>query len=79
MEAIVEKTAKKMNGFLALLIIIVLVIIDIYVLRDGIIMEDTAFLWLFIPLIIITSISFGGFTVIQPNDSRVLKIGRAHV
>jgi len=72
MEAIVEKTAKKMNGFLALLIIIVLVIIDIYVLRDGIIMEDTAFLWLFIPLIIITSISFGGFTVIQPNDSRVL-------
>ncbi len=72
MEAIVEKSAKKTNGFLALFIVILLIVIDIYVLRNGIITEDTNFLWIFIPLIIITSISFGGFTVIQPNDSRVL-------
>ncbi len=72
MEAIVEKTAKKTNGFLALFFIVLLIILEIYLLRNGIITEDTNYLWFFIPLMLIIFISFGGFTVIQPNDSRVL-------
>lgn len=72
MEAIVEKTAKKTNGFLALFILVLLVVLEIYLLRNGIITEDSNFLWFFIPLMLIIFISFGGFTVIQPNDSRVL-------
>lgn len=72
MEAIVEKTAKKTNGFLALFIIVLLIVLEIYLLRNGIITENTNYLWIFIPLLIIIFISFGGFTVIQPNDSRVL-------
>lgn len=72
MEAIVEKTAKKTNGFLALFILVLFIILEIYLLRNGIITEDANYMWIFIPLLIIIFISFGGFTVIQPNDSRVL-------
>ncbi len=72
MEAIVEKSAKKLNGFLALFSVVVLIVVDILLLRKGILTNDDTVLWVFIPLTIIIAISFGGFIIIQPNDSRVL-------
>lgn len=72
MEAITEKTAKKMNGFFALLVLIIMIVGDFLILRNGILMRDTGFLWFFTPLTILIFLSFGGFMVIQPNDSRVL-------
>jgi regulator of protease activity HflC (stomatin/prohibitin superfamily) len=72
MEAIVEKAAKKLNGFLMLFVVFALFIFEAYLLVHGIKTENDSILWIFIPLLIILFISFGGFTVIQPNDSRVL-------
>ena len=72
MEAIVEKTAKKLNGFLMLFVVFVLFVFEAYLLVQGIKTENDSILWIFIPLLIVLFISFGGFTVIQPNYSRVL-------
>lgn len=72
MEAIVEKTAKKLNGFLILFVVFALFVFESYLLVQGIKTENDSILWIFIPLLIVLFISFGGFTVIQPNDSRVL-------
>jgi len=72
METIVEKSSKKYNGFLFLFIVIVASIADVLLLRNGIMTNNDSILWIFIPLLILIFISFGGFMIIQPNDSRVL-------
>jgi len=72
METIIEKSSKKYNGFLFLFIVIVASIADAFLLRNGIMTNNDSILWIFIPLLILIFISFGGFIVVQPNDSRVL-------
>ena len=72
MEAITEKNAKKTNGFLMLTLVIIIFLVCGFLLRAGIITEDTTVLYFLIPLLILGFISFGGFMVIQPNESRVL-------
>jgi membrane protease subunit (stomatin/prohibitin family) len=72
MDAITEKTANKTNGFLALLVLIIMILADILLLRHGILTEELWVLWVFFPLTFSIFLSFGGFMIIQPNDSRVL-------
>jgi regulator of protease activity HflC (stomatin/prohibitin superfamily) len=72
METIVEKKAAKTNGFLMLFIVMAILVLEAYLLVRGIRTQDAAFLWIFIPMLILFFISFGGFTIIQPNDSRVI-------
>ncbi|MBI1937019.1 MAG: SPFH domain-containing protein [Ignavibacteriales bacterium] len=72
MEAVIEKSAKKLNGFTALFAVITLIVFDILLLRNGVLADDVNVLWVFVPLTLIISLSFNGFTIIQPNDSRVL-------
>jgi regulator of protease activity HflC (stomatin/prohibitin superfamily) len=72
MDKITEKRANKTNGFIALFIVIGLFALDIFLLATGIRTEDTSILWFFFPLVFISFLSFGGFMVIQPNESKVL-------
>lgn len=72
MEKIAEKTAKKLNGFLILFSILALIAFEIYLLVWGIKTNNNSVLWIFLPLIPIILILLSGFTVVQPNDSRVL-------
>ncbi len=72
MDKITEKRANKTNGFIALFIVIALFALDIFLLSQGIRTEDPSFLWFFIPLVFISFVSFGGFMVVQPNESKVL-------
>ena len=72
MDKITEKRANKTNGFIALFIVIALFVLDIFLLSQGIRTEDPSFLWFFIPLVFISFISFGGFMIVQPNESKVL-------
>jgi len=72
MDKITEKSAKKLNGFIALFLLIALFAFDIYLLATGIRTEDPSILWYFIPLVIISFICFGGFMIVQPNESKVL-------
>ena len=72
MEKITEKNGKKLNGFLMLLLSIVLLVLDIYLLVMGINARDPGVLWIFIPVLIIFLLIWIGFAIVQPNDSRVL-------
>lgn len=72
MEGIIEKSARKQNGFVSLLFVIVFAVVEFFLLREGIQNHNTNILWIFILLLILIFISFGGFFIVQPNDSRVL-------
>ena len=72
MEAITEKKAQKLNGFLAAFIALVMIIIDFLLVRKGIIELDPSMLWFIIPLTLVILLSFGGYLVLQPNNSAVL-------
>jgi len=72
MDKITEKKANKTNGFIALFIVIGLFSLDIYLLVSGIRTGNDSILWFFIPLVFISFLSFGGFMIVQPNESRVL-------
>lgn len=72
MDKITEKSASKINGFVALFVVIGLFVSDVYLLSVGIRTEDTSVLWFFVPLAFISFLCFGGFMVIQPNESKVL-------
>ncbi|MBK7631977.1 MAG: SPFH domain-containing protein [Ignavibacteriales bacterium] len=72
MDKITEKTASKLNGFIALFLVIAMFAIDIYLISTGIRLNNPDVLWFLIPLIIISFLSFGGFMIVQPNESKVL-------
>lgn len=72
MDKITEKSAQKLNGFIALFLLIALFAFDVFLLTMGIRNDDDSILWFFIPLVIISFISFGGFMIVQPNESKVL-------
>lgn len=72
MDKITEKSANKINGFIVLFFVIALFALDIYLLSYGIRTEDTTILWIFFPLVFLSFLCFGGFMVIQPNESKVL-------
>ena len=72
MEGIAEKSAKKLNGFFVLFSVLILLVLDVYLLVNGIQNENVNVLWIFIPLTFLLALSMNGFTIIQPNDSRVL-------
>jgi len=72
MEKISEKPANKLNGFLMLFLLIALIVLDIYLLYNGIRTDNVQILWIFIPLIFVIILISSGFAVVQPNDARVL-------
>jgi len=72
MEKISEKPANKLNGFLMLFLLIALIVLDIYLLYNGIRTDNVQILWIFIPLIFVIILIASGFAVVQPNSSRVL-------
>jgi regulator of protease activity HflC (stomatin/prohibitin superfamily) len=72
MDKITEKSANKLNGFVALFVVIGLFVLDVYLLSVGIRNENTTVLWFFIPLVFISFLCFGGFMIVQPNESKVL-------
>lgn len=72
MEKIVEKMANKLNGFLMLFFLIILIVFEVFLLVTGIRSNDSQILWVFIPMIFVIILISSGFIVVQPNDSRVL-------
>ena len=72
MEKIAEKPASKINGFIILLISLLILVLDIFVFIGGIKTRDPQFLWIFFPLLLIFILLLSGLIVVQPNDSRVI-------
>ncbi|MCL4549500.1 MAG: SPFH domain-containing protein [Bacteroidetes bacterium] len=72
MEAITEKQALKISGFIMFILWLALFVVEFFLLRSGIKTEEPGVLWFFIPLLLIIVLMTNGFFIIQPNDSRVL-------
>ncbi|MEJ2103855.1 MAG: SPFH domain-containing protein [Ignavibacteriaceae bacterium] len=72
MEKIVEKQANKINGFLMLFVLLVLIALEVYLFLGMIVTKNPQILWLLIPLMLIIILTSSGFIVVQPNESRVL-------
>jgi hypothetical protein len=72
MQTVTETRAARMNGFLALAMFLVYVAIDIIALRAGIVSDNPAILWFFVPFTLFIFLWAAGFTVVQPNEARVL-------
>jgi len=72
METIKESRGWKLNGFVALLLEFLLVYAIYSMVRTGLTERDLGtILWAIVPLILFF-IAWGGFFVVQPNESRVL-------
>ncbi|MGE5401469.1 MAG: SPFH domain-containing protein [Ignavibacteriales bacterium] len=72
MDAITEKNAGKLNGYLGLGISIVLILISILLItqiRHG---QNAGLLFIILPMLLAAVLMLAGLVVIQPNDSRVL-------
>ena len=72
MQTVTEFKAHGINGYLALIVQIALLVFTILMLIEMIATEEPRLLWYFIPLVIITVIFMSGFFVVQPNEARVL-------
>jgi regulator of protease activity HflC (stomatin/prohibitin superfamily) len=72
MEAISEKTGKKMSGFVALVLAIIYLAIDVYLFYIMAKLDEPLILILALPMVFFTIFWNIGYMVIQPNDSRVL-------
>ena len=72
METITERSAKKMNGFLILVLFILLLAADVLLFFTALKQHLPQLAWIIIPLTVVLSVSINGFFIIQPNDSRVL-------
>lgn len=72
MEKIIEKPAIKFNGFVMLFVLLALIVLEIYLLVVGIRTNNSQILWIFLPMIFVIILMSSGFSVVQPNDSRVL-------
>jgi regulator of protease activity HflC (stomatin/prohibitin superfamily) len=72
MEKIAEKSANKLNGFLMVLVLLGLIIVEYFLVKEMALTNDPGLLWLFIPILLLIILISSGFVVVQPNDSRVL-------
>ena len=72
MQTVSEKKSPKINGFLALFLILILIVLDVLLFVGGVRSNDPSFLWYFFPLTFIIIISLVGLITVQPNDSRVI-------
>jgi len=72
MKTVTESVARKMSGYLALVITILLVAANAYLIYFMAVNRLPEYLWIEIPLIIATMIFPAGLFVVQPNEARVL-------
>jgi len=72
MNTVVETSAKRINGYIALLIEFVLLGVNAYLIYYTADNGQLGVLWVEIPLFIVTMILPAGFFVVQPNEARVL-------
>ncbi len=72
MDAITEKNAAKMSGFLMVLLVVLDFLISGLLLYRGIVTKELSILYFYFPIVIVGFLTFNGFMIIQPNESRVL-------
>jgi regulator of protease activity HflC (stomatin/prohibitin superfamily) len=72
MNTVTETMAKRINGYVALLIEFILLVLNAYLIYHISTSRELVYLWGEIPLFILSIILPAGFFVVQPNEARVL-------
>jgi hypothetical protein len=72
MKTVTETTARRMSGYLALFILFILLALNAYLIYYMAVNRMPEYLWIEIPLFLITLIFPAGIFVVQPNEARVL-------
>ncbi|MCC6550512.1 MAG: SPFH domain-containing protein [Ignavibacteriaceae bacterium] len=72
MQNIVDRPVRNISGFIMLPLLLVAIALDVLLIIYAVENENPMFLWIIIPLILLIFISFAGFFIVQPNNSRVL-------
>jgi len=72
MQAIQELKGWKINGFLLVLLFLVLLAAEFFQVRDMVLSRDVSQIWIAIGLFLLILIIPGGFFIVQPNEARVL-------
>ena len=69
-----EKSIYKMNGFIGVIMILVLLVGALFAIRSAIINESLVSIIIAIILFLIIVVGLTGFTVIQPNQAKVFTL-----
>lgn len=72
MKTLTEKPAQRINGYIALFVFFILVVVNIYLIYWMVSNEDISYLVHEIILFLVTIIMMMGFFIVQPNEARVL-------
>lgn len=72
MEKFTEYEARKVNGYLVLLITFILLALLIYLIYLGANQNDPSYIWYIVVIALIDTILPVGLFIVQPNESRVL-------
>jgi hypothetical protein len=84
MQTVTERKAIRINGFVALVILLALIVVDAWLMvgvashasghRFGEPAEALRYLWAFFPMVFVTAVWAAGLFVVQPNEARVLVV-----
>jgi regulator of protease activity HflC (stomatin/prohibitin superfamily) len=72
MQTVTEKPARKISGYVGVVVFVLLAAVDIYLVKETVQQQDPTNLVFVIPLMLVTFLCVGGFFVVQPNQARVL-------
>lgn len=72
MKTITETAARRTSGYIVLPLFFLLLATNAYLIRYMVLARAPGYLWVEIPLFILTGISAAGFFIVQPNEARVL-------
>ncbi|MGB2869407.1 MAG: SPFH domain-containing protein [Bacteroidota bacterium] len=72
MKTVVEKTAKQMSGYRALVVLLLLIALNAYIIYYIADAQQVVYLWAEIPLFLLMILWMPGFFVVQPNEARAL-------
>ncbi len=72
MKTVTETNANRLNGYISLLIFVVLLTVVVYLMYFIVKNREPEYLWIEIPLFILTNLWMRGFFIVQPNEARVL-------
>lgn len=72
MNAMSERRAWKLNGFLMIFFVLCVGVVDILLLVHVAQSREIIWLLIFLPLVIVAGVSLGGFFVVQPNQACAL-------
>ena len=74
MPTISERNALRVNGFIMAALILLLVALEVWLIRESVLSRELTMLWFIIPMFLVLCLIPSGFYLVQPNEARVLVV-----